>query len=264
MKLIQSTLALAAALAVGVGVARAATPITFALTAYVQPGATIQAITINNASILSQVSQALGIPFPAGSRLVVDTNGLFLVVDAAGVGLVNLSAGTNTSHHQSITIGPNKAVITNHTEGFARVRQEEGNFDDGVFAFFSPIWKGTFTDTNLFNVSAQAVGGDIDFRFGSTSFSHNNLTGNDSDTTLIAGKLEFTGGSKATVFCSLSAGVYKHGFTINCSGDYRSLTFGDGILFGTMTASGTQTGGTDCFDPFNGFGFYADQYIEEL
>ena len=252
MKMIKSILALAATLAVSAGVAQAVMPVTFSLTAYVKPGSIIQPITVNNASILQHVGTALHVS-TAGLKLCVNEFGDLILADAAGVEVYDLSAGEFTSYNQSITIGVNGYVITNYTQGHAYVN---GNFGD-EFGFWDPIAKGTFTDANLFDVKAVAIAGRFQIVIGWDSYSHNNDLNNTIHTGHSSESIEISDGARATGGCKLAAGVYTQSFNIAASGFYASSQFGDnGILFGTVSASGSQTGGTSFLDPFNGYGNY--------
>jgi hypothetical protein len=205
-----------------------------------------------------------------GAKLCVETNGSLVITGAGGVILYDLSAGAGSNWVTSITTGVNHAVITNLTAGYAYVSGDFAN----QFVFWDPIFAGTqtihyvvdntvpeFPITNIvgslaFNVTGHALGGYFKIYIGYekhqvSSFQPSTLI--DVPNSIVFDDLEISDGSAATVACSLTGGVYKQSFVINAAGTYDSSSFNDngGVLWGTVSMSGTQTGGETFLDPFN-------------
>jgi hypothetical protein len=176
---------------------------------------------------------------------------------------------TNTSTKK----GANNATLDYWTSGYVYVERYYYYWDYGnAIWFFDPIWTGTETSTNQFNVKGNALAGYIWIEYGSTAYGYNESTGQmiSYDYNVSTGKttplpssweeLEISDGAKAAVACALSAGVYTQSFTISASGYYWSSQYGDGVLTGTVSGSGKQTGGTTFLDPFNGSGNFSTDY----
>jgi hypothetical protein len=255
MKLIKSTIAMAAAFALWVGVAQAVTPVSFNLTGYVQPGATMQTVLINNAVLLNHMGKALNVSM-AGLKLCVNTNGSLVIADGAGTIVYDLSAGVDVTYNISTSVGPNNTLITNYTKG--QVYVQNGN----QFYFYDLVGTGSATTNSTggadtFDIKGPVVGDYFKIRINRTSYTRNITLDNTTVTSGTSESLEISDGSVGKVACKLADGVYTQSFTLWASGFYSNSQLGyNGILFGTVSASGTQTGGMTFLDPFNGFGNY--------
>jgi hypothetical protein len=260
MKFLKLTFALTACLTLWAASSQAQIPVTFALQASYSHGSQGAIVTINNAAILSKVASYLGIKLP-GTSLAVNTNGNLVILDANKNIVVDLSVGTNTSTSTIVFVPSRGIYVTNVTSGAVQA---------STFFFYDPIWSGTETSNNLFSVTGKAIatGGDDDdfsISFSSSMVSHNK-NGNTSTTTFASESYELADGAKASINVALnSLGVYTLGFTINASGlCSTSAQPGEGYVSGTITAKGTQTGGSSFLDPFNGFGNYDTDYEDDF
>jgi len=213
---------------------------------------------------LNKIAAALNTKFAAGTKLAVNTNGNVVIVDISNNILYDLTAGVSTGGYQTLSTstapGPNGSTTTTTTyqEGFAGV--EDG--DD--FAFADPQWSGTETSTNTFNVTAAALAVWIEIyieQYGYTEQVNTEFGSHEVSNYSNTGVIELADDSATTVSSALSAGVYHIGFTITDSGGIiNDSNLGEGIVTGTVSASGTQTGGQSFLDPFNGFGNFFEDY----
>jgi hypothetical protein len=230
--------------------------------------------------LLQKIGKALNVNLST-AKLCVETNGSLVITGAGGVVLYDLSDGAGSNWVTSITKGVNGSFNTNYITGSASVN---GDFAD-QFSFWDPIFVGSqtpFIDTNAplakvqafdfvpgsaaFNVTGHAVGGFFEIDISYQTHTINSLTHTTVNGPMVYDNLEISDGSAATFACSLASGIYKQSFLINACGTYNSSTFGHGVLFGTASLSGTQTGGDTFLDPFNAdnnFGNFDTFYNED-